>query len=119
MPLQVRDFEPGERPFSSARELPDTLHALFQGMLDTGTRLLAEEFKGVTEAGSPETGLFSLDDLASPSTGVNTAAKHFGESLNADQRESALFPIDSDAWRRWSNIHPYLMRHGTFMDELA
>jgi hypothetical protein len=118
MPLQVRDFEPGERPFSSARELPDTLHALFQGMLDTGTRLLAEEFKGVTEAGSPETGLFSLDDLASSSTGVNTAAKHFGESLNADQRESALFPIDSDVWRRWSNVHPYLMRHGAFLDEL-
>ncbi len=119
MRLQVRDFEPGERPHSSARALPDTLHELFQGMLDTGTRLVTEEFKGVTEAGSPETGLFSLDDQRVPSTGVDTAARLFLESLNADQRESALFSIDSDVWRRWSNVHPYLMRHGAFLDELA
>ena len=118
MPLQVRDFEPGERPYSSARSLPDNLPELFQGMLDTGTRLVAEEFKGVTEAGLPETGLFLLDDLGVPSTGVDAAARLFLESLNADQRESALFSIDSDVWRRWSNVHPYLMRHGTFLDEL-
>ena len=119
MPLQVRDFEPGERPYSSARSLPDNLPELFQGMLDTGTRLVAEEFKGVTEAGLPETGLFLLDDLGVPSTGVDAAARLFLESLNADQRESALFSIDSDVWRRWSNVHPYLMRHGAFLDELS
>jgi hypothetical protein len=29
------------------------------------------------------------------------------------------FPLESDAWRRWSNIHPFVMRHGLALDELG
>jgi hypothetical protein len=35
------------------------------------------------------------------------------------QRTKALFPLDSDAWRRWSSIHPFLMRHGVLLDALT
>jgi hypothetical protein len=31
----------------------------------------------------------------------------------------ASFELESDAWRRWSNIHPYLMRHGVLLEDLA
>jgi hypothetical protein len=39
-------------------------------------------------------------------------------SLGAEQKGKALFPLDSDAWRRWSNIHPFIMRHGVCLDEM-
>lgn len=119
MTLQVRNFTPGVRPISSARGLPDTLPELFQGMMDTGNQLLAEEFKGVTEAGTPESGLFSLADLGGSNASIARAASSFLASLNDSQRDSALFPIDAEVWRQWSNIHPYLMRHGALLDGLA
>ena len=30
-----------------------------------------------------------------------------------------MLSVDGDAWRRWSNIHPYLMRHGVPLEELT
>src|SRR5262245_854747 len=30
-----------------------------------------------------------------------------------------MFPVDTDAWRRWSNIHPFTMRHGLCLDEMT
>src|SRR4029453_308194 len=46
-------------------------------------------------------------------------ARAFIDSLSEPQRERALFPLETDAWRRWSNIHPYLMRHGVSLDEMS
>ena len=50
-------------------------------------------------------------------TGVSTrpiqdAAEAFLAALGPEQRARARFAIESDAWRRWSNIHPFIMRHG-------
>src|SRR5205823_1992982 len=57
-------------------------------------------------------------------TGVSTeplkaAAEALLGALESEQRTKALFPVDTDAWRRWSNIHPYLMRHGVSLDEMS
>ncbi len=41
------------------------------------------------------------------------------DSLSAEQRARTLFALDTDAWRRWSNIHPYLMRHGLPLEEMS
>jgi len=43
----------------------------------------------------------------------------FLASLSDGQRARALFALESDAWRRWSNIHPFLMRHGVCLDEMS
>ena len=32
---------------------------------------------------------------------------------------AVTFPVDSDEWRRWCNVHIYLMRHGLLLDDLA
>lgn len=101
------------------RALPDDLPERFRTMLENAERLIADDFKGVTESGSPESGLYSIKGVAASNAGVTRAARSFLASLSDDQRESTLFSVDSDAWRRWSNIHPYLMRHGAFMDALA
>ena len=98
-----------------AREaLPPNL----QRYADTAEALVAEPFRGVTANGEVEPGLFSLH-----STGVSTrpvlhAAEAFLASLGPERRARAVLPIESDAWRRWSNIHPFVMRHGLLLDEL-
>jgi hypothetical protein len=40
------------------------------------------------------------------------AAQSFLSGLTAEQRKRATFEIGDEAWRKWSNIHPWLMRHG-------
>jgi hypothetical protein len=57
-------------------------------------------------------------------TGVSTrplrdAAEAWLDSLDAGQRARAVFDADADAWRRWSNIHPFVMRHGVCLNELT
>jgi len=39
--------------------------------------------------------------------------------LNPEQRAKTLFSVDTDQWRKWSNIHPTLMRHGTPLFEMT
>jgi Protein of unknown function (DUF3500) len=38
--------------------------------------------------------------------------------LSSEQRAKTLFPVDTDQWRKWSNIHPTLMRHGMPLFEM-
>ena len=39
--------------------------------------------------------------------------------LTAEQRKAVCFAIDDVAWRKWSNIHPWLMRHGVCLADLG
>jgi hypothetical protein len=36
-----------------------------------------------------------------------------------EQRQAATFAIGDEAWRKWSNIHPWLMRHGICLADLS
>lgn len=118
MTLQRTDFKPRNRIVSSGRALPDDLSERFRTMLANAEQSLSNDFKGVTDTGSPESGLYSIEELGVSNAGVTRAARSFLASLSPDQRESTLFSVDSEEWRRWCNIHPYLMRHGAFLDEL-
>jgi Protein of unknown function (DUF3500) len=46
------------------------------------------------------------------------AANTFLASLTRDEQAIARFDVDSSEWRNWSNIHPYLCRHGVCLDDL-
>jgi hypothetical protein len=46
------------------------------------------------------------------------AARSFLEALTPEQRKAACFAIDDEVWRSWSNIHPWLMRHGVCLADL-
>lgn len=118
MDLQFRDFKLRERPISSGRALPAKLPELFQGMLNTAEELLAEPLKGVTTNGTVTPNLYT-GTAGAPTGKITTATEAFLNSLDADQRANTVFHVDSDKWRRWSNIHPYLMRHGAYMDEMT
>ena len=64
-------------------------------------------------------GLFPLRATGVSTRALADAAVTFLDLLGADQRARALFPLESDTWRRWSNIHPFLMRHGVSLDEMT
>jgi hypothetical protein len=79
----------------------------------------AEPFKGITSNGNIIPGLFGIQKTGVSTQSIREAAEDFLGSLTAEQRGKTLFPVDSDQWRKWSNIHPTLMRHGTPLFEMS
>ena len=79
---------------------------------------LKEPFRGITVGGEVERNLFALrpgGDIAP----IVEAAKRFLASLSIDERKRVSFPLHSETWRHWSNIHRNLMRHGLCLVELS
>jgi Protein of unknown function (DUF3500) len=83
-----------------------------------GEASVAQAFKGITTDGRIVPGLFALQKTGVSTQPIRAAALAFLEALSPSQRATASFAIDSDAWRRWSNIHPFIMRHGVCLDDL-
>ena len=79
----------------------------------------AEPFKGITTDGNIIPGLFGIQKTGISTQSIREAAEAFLGSLSAEQRARTLFAVDSDQWRKWSNIHPTLMRHGTPLFEMS
>ena len=79
---------------------------------------MLEPFEGLTADGQVVPGLFTLRKTGLSNEGMKRAAEAWLDSIELGQRADALFPVDSDAWRRWSNIHVFLMRHGAMMEPM-
>jgi len=79
----------------------------------------AEPFKGITRDGVVIPNLYGLQKTGVSTAAVRDAADAFLASLTAEQRAKTLFPVDTDQWRKWSNIHPTLLRHGTALFEMS
>ncbi len=80
--------------------------------LANGLAAAAEPFKGITTDGAVVPGLFPLQKSGLSTQSIRGAAEDFLGSLNPEQRAKTIFPIDSIEWRKWSNIHRTIMRHG-------
>ena len=119
MTIQLRDFKLRQRQPASGRALPLELPERFRMMLDNANASLDEEFTGVTANGAVVPGLFSIENTGISASRIKDASDAFLTSLTSEQRANSLFPIDSDAWRQWSNIHVFLMRHGTSLDSMS
>ena len=87
--------------------------------LEKSLAAAAEPFKGITNDGNVISGLYSIQKTGFSTQTIREAAEAFLGSLNAEQRAKTLFPIDTDQWRKWSNIHPTLLRHGTSLFEMT
>lgn len=112
-------YVPRVRPrTTSARKLSDTLPEGLQRRLSEADGLISAPLVGVTTDGHAIPGLFPLQDTGLSLSDVREAATAFLGSLDPAQRDGATFPLDSDAWRRWSNVHPFLMRHGQLIEAL-
>jgi Protein of unknown function (DUF3500) len=87
------------------------------GYLDTAAKAMGEPFKGITTDGTVIPGLFSLQQTGIPTTSIMDAAAAFLAALSPEQQGKTLFPVDSDEWRNWSNIHRY-PRQGISLAEM-
>jgi Protein of unknown function (DUF3500) len=109
--LRERPPTPAVRPF----DLPSRL----QSMLDRAHAALAEPFRGITSGELVQRGLFALERTGVALTPLMEAARSFLAKLTAEQRSTACFAIADEAWREWSNIHVWLMRHGVCLADLG
>lgn len=70
-------------------------------------KALAEPFKGITTDGKIVVGLYSAGKTGVLTEPIRRAADDFIAALTEPQRAQALFPVTSNEWRNWSNIHRY------------
>lgn len=89
------------------------------GYVENGLGAVAEHFKGITADGTVIPGLFPIKKTGVSTQPIREAAEAFLGSLTRDQRSNTLFPIETVEWRKWSNIHPTLMRHGLPFFEMS
>ena len=108
--LRERAPTPAVRPF----ELPPRM----QPMLDRARSGLAEPFRGINTNGGIVPGLFATGKTGIALAPLLEATRSFLASLSPEQRKTASFAIGDEAWRTWSNIHPWLMRHGASLADL-
>ena len=105
-------------PVSSRTPAPD-VGERFGRMRANGERLVNEPFKGITSDGNVIPGLFPIKATGVSTEPIRRAVTDFLGLLNAEQQGRVRFEVSSDAWRRWWNIHPYLMRHGLLLEDLS
>jgi hypothetical protein len=105
-------------PVSARTPAPD-VGERFGRMREINEQRVAEPFKGITTDGTIVPDLFPLQATGIPTDPIRRAALAFLAALSPGQRQAASFDLASDAWRRWWNIHPYLMRHGVQLEDLA
>jgi Protein of unknown function (DUF3500) len=107
--LRERPPTPAIRPF----ELPPRMRP----MLERAHAGLAEPFRGIA-LGEIELGQFAIAKTGASLAVLVDAARSFLAALSPAQRQAASLAIGDEAWRHWSNIHPWLMRHGVCLADL-
>jgi uncharacterized protein DUF3500 len=69
---------------------------------------LAEEFKGISVDGKAPPGLFPISKTGVSTQAIVGAVNAFVSLLTPVQRNTVCFPIDSNQWRAWQNMHCFL-----------
>jgi hypothetical protein len=95
------------------------LSQALQDLFATWRLSLKQDFKGLTAAGEVVPDLFPLHSTGVSTLSMLAAVNEFLASLDTDQRAAVSFPVQSEVWRRWSNIHRNVMRHGLCFAELS
>jgi len=108
--VRKREPTPAVRPF----HLPPGLKTMF----DRAHAALAEPFHGIAGGSGIVPGLFARERTGISLGNLFEAARSFLAALTPEQRRAACFAIEDEAWRNWSNIHPWLMRHGVCLADL-
>jgi hypothetical protein len=89
------------------------------GYVENALKAVAEPFKGITSDGTVIPGLFPIQKTGVPTHLIRGAAEAFLASLSPQQHAKTLFSVDTVEWRKWSNIHRTLMRHGIPLFEMT
>ena len=68
---------------------------------------LSQSFKGTTTHGRLERNLFQIESTGMSTAPIVAAAEAFLEGLNDDQLLRVMFPVQSEEWHQWRNVHAY------------
>src|SRR5262249_6868749 len=119
-PAPARQHPPLRRRLPMpAYEPPPKYSEFLQRMLVRARESLGEEFRGITADGIVRPGLFPVRKTGVSLEPILGAARDFLATLDLRQQRVVSFNIQSDVWRSWSNVHPFLMRHGLGLHELT
>jgi hypothetical protein len=105
-------------PPLSARERIGPLPPSAQRMFDERTALLSAPVDGITTDGFRRHGLFPLHPTGVDTSCVVAAAQALLAALSVEQIATIRFPMESDQWRTWLNIHVNVFRHGIMLEDL-
>ena len=103
----------------AAYEPPPKYSEFLQRMLQRAKESLSEEFRGITADGIIRPGLFPVRKTGVSLEPILRAARDFLAMLDSRQQRQVSLDMQSEAWRSWSNVHPFMMRHGLGLHELA
>jgi hypothetical protein len=112
--IRVLPTMPAKEPFARR---DDDVSRRFDVYGENGRAAIASAFAGITTDGNVVPGLFSLEPTGVSAQPIVDAANAFLRALTREQRVAASFGIDATSWRAWSNIHPFVMRHGVALDD--
>src|SRR5436190_17352839 len=110
-PRLLRPGFSGREPFDWPERLRENRHPL--------PDQAAEPYVGVTTDGAAVAGLYAIQPTGVFTRPLLDAATALLAALSPEQRASVSFPVDADAWRIWSNISPFLARHGLRLGDLS
>jgi uncharacterized protein DUF3500 len=116
--MTTSTFRPRQKEAVSARDLSSQLNERTRGMRLAGEEAVAKPFVGIASDGKLAPGLFPIEKTGVSTEAIRAAAEAWLKSLPEDKKTAATFPIDSDVWRRWSNVHMFLMRHGVNLEDV-
>jgi hypothetical protein len=102
-------------PRVDASKLSQALQDLFASWHDS----LKQDFRGLTASGEVAKNLFPVHSTGASVQPMAAAVNDFLATLDGDRRVAVSFPVHSDVWRHWSNIHRNVMRHGLCLAELS
>jgi hypothetical protein len=107
-----------QRPPMSARALSPNLP---QRLLDNrhfGELAATHPYEGIVTTDGRLEGLFPLKATGAPTEALLTAAHDLLGTLDPTAASAATFAVDSPEWRKWSNVHPFMLRHGALIEDL-
>lgn len=119
MTSRTTEYTPRQgRPPTPARgdfDRPEGLQRYF----DNAKAELAAEFVGLTTDGKVVPGLFHVEKTGVSTKPIKDAAEAYITSLTPEQRSTGLFDAEHAMWRGWSNIHPFMVRHGVCLEKMT
>ena len=117
LPVACRAASDNSLPAASLAQA-DTPTDPFKAYMQKAEVAVAEEFQGITTNGQIIPSLYSIESISISTEPIRRAANSLIAALSNRQQAKALFPIDSNEWRNWSNIHRY-PRKGISLQEMT
>jgi hypothetical protein len=110
---------PRHMPPLSARERASAFPDWLTDFMTRAEDGLALPYRGITSTGGVAPGLFPIARSGVSTDSLRKSAQAFLDALSASESERVRFPVTSDVWRRWNNMHPYVMRHGLCLEDMT